>query len=110
VVIASRGERAIITGDAAHHPVQWAEPSWKMTADSDFERGEETRRRLVARCADKSDLIIGTHYAAPTAGHILGTPDGFVFKAYEPRQKAERSHRRPSPAPRRHPTRSPTGG
>src|SRR4030095_10372130 len=35
VEIASQGERALITGDMTHHPVQWAEPDWTMAADSD---------------------------------------------------------------------------
>ena len=30
VLIESGGARALITGDATHHPVQWAEPGWKM--------------------------------------------------------------------------------
>ncbi len=46
VLIESRGEQALITGDATHHPVQWAEPDWGMTGDFDGAVGAESRRRL----------------------------------------------------------------
>jgi len=81
VEIASRGKTALITGDAVHHPVQWAEPSWKMTADSHIRQGETTRRKLVERYADGPTLIIGTHYATPTAGRIKSGARGHYFAA-----------------------------
>jgi glyoxylase-like metal-dependent hydrolase (beta-lactamase superfamily II) len=70
VVIESRGERAVITGDIAHHPLQYGEPDLRMYADDDPERAAATRRAFLAeRCADGA-LVIGTHFAAPTAGHV----------------------------------------
>ena len=43
VRIESRGKRALITGDATHHPVQWAEPDWNMPADADPGRAQARR-------------------------------------------------------------------
>ena len=63
-----RGEQALITGDATHHPVQWAEPDWGMTGDFDGAVGAESRRRLRAEHGGQGTLVIGTHYAAPSAG------------------------------------------
>jgi glyoxylase-like metal-dependent hydrolase (beta-lactamase superfamily II) len=68
VRIESRGEHAFVTGDMTHHPVQWAEPAWKMVADLDPEQAIATRRRLRDECAAQRALVIGTHYAAPCAG------------------------------------------
>ncbi|HPG28502.1 MAG: MBL fold metallo-hydrolase [Spirochaetaceae bacterium] len=71
VVIESRGERAVITGDMVHHPVQLAEPHWGSHPDTLPERAIETRRDFVARYGDQPVLVIGTHFAGPTAGHIV---------------------------------------
>ena len=81
VRIESGGERALITGDMTHHPVQWAEPGWLMSADSDSSQAEATRRRLIAELADSSVLVIGTHYAEPCAGHIVSAGTSHRFNA-----------------------------
>lgn len=77
VLIESDGERAVITGDMTHHPCQMAHPDWTL-ADIDREVAVRTRSRLFAEWADQPILVIGTHFAAPTAGHIVR--DGEVFR------------------------------
>ena len=81
VEIASQGERALITGDMTHHPVQWAEPDWKMSADSDSTAAAATRRRIASALADEPVLVIGTHYAPPCAGHLVRGARGVWFRA-----------------------------
>jgi glyoxylase-like metal-dependent hydrolase (beta-lactamase superfamily II) len=81
VEIASQGERAIITGDATHHPVQWAEPDWKIPADVDSAAAAATRRRVADALADTPVLVIGTHYAPPCAGHLVRGANGVWFRA-----------------------------
>lgn len=71
VRIESRGRSAIITGDMVHHPVQLAEPGWSSHPDTLPERAIETRRAFVARYGDRDVLVIGTHFAGPTAGRIV---------------------------------------
>jgi len=78
VAIASRGERAIITGDAMHHPCQIAHPDWSPPFDSDPDASHVTRRSLLEDVADQPVLVIGTHFAAPTAGHVKR--DGAAFR------------------------------
>jgi len=70
VRIQSGGEDAVITGDLVHHPVQLAEPTWGSHPDAQPERAVQTRRDFVSRYGDRSTLVIGTHFAGPTAGHI----------------------------------------
>jgi glyoxylase-like metal-dependent hydrolase (beta-lactamase superfamily II) len=72
VHVASQGRRALITGDMTHHPVQWAEPTWGIAADSDGAEAARTRQRLLAEHTDRDLLVIGTHYAPPTAGRLAG--------------------------------------
>jgi glyoxylase-like metal-dependent hydrolase (beta-lactamase superfamily II) len=79
VRISSNGSEALITGDLTHHPVQWAEPDWAAAPDSDPAESEATRRRLIAEHADKGTLIIGTHYAPPTAGRLVHRDGGVRF-------------------------------
>ena len=81
VLIESGGQRALITGDATHHPVQWAEPDWGMSGDWDGAMGAETRRRLRAEHGPAGTLILGTHYAEPSAGRIVAHGDGWRFVA-----------------------------
>ncbi|NIP16613.1 MAG: MBL fold metallo-hydrolase [Pseudomonadales bacterium] len=77
VHIASAGEEAIITGDMIHHPCQIAHPEWSSSADWDQERSAETRGAFLERYADRPVLVIGTHFAAPTAGRVVRDGDSF---------------------------------
>ena len=87
VRIESSGEQALITGDLAHHPVQFAEPSWVAAPDIDPAQSEATRRRLLAEHADTDTLVIGTHFAPPCAGHLVTDGDGFRFEPMLSRQE-----------------------
>jgi glyoxylase-like metal-dependent hydrolase (beta-lactamase superfamily II) len=80
VRITSASETALITGDCAHHPVQLAEPGWSSIADGDGEQACATRRRIGEEYADTSVLILGTHFPAPTAGHLVTTGGGVRFR------------------------------
>jgi len=77
VMIRSRGEQALITGDFLHHPCQIARPEWSTLADSDPEQGIATRRTMFQRFADTPVLILGTHFAGVTAGRIVRDGDGY---------------------------------
>jgi glyoxylase-like metal-dependent hydrolase (beta-lactamase superfamily II) len=71
VRISSRGEEAVITGDLMHHPVQMAHPEWGSNFDSDFEQAIATRRAFLERYGDQPILVLGTHFATPSAGRIV---------------------------------------
>lgn len=77
VHISSKGEDALITGDAIHHPCQIAHPDWSSSADVDQTASAATRHDMLARYADRPVLIIGTHFAGPTAGHIVRDGDAY---------------------------------
>lgn len=70
VVIESAGQRAVITGDMAHHPIQFAEPEIGAPADSDSPMAAKTRRLFLAEREQDRALVIGTHFGGPTAGRI----------------------------------------
>ena len=79
VLIESEGERAVITGDIAHHPSQIARHEWSFS-DSDHRVAVNTRSRLFAEWADQPILVIGSHFSAPTAGHVRRDGDSFRFE------------------------------
>jgi glyoxylase-like metal-dependent hydrolase (beta-lactamase superfamily II) len=76
--IRSGGQEAVITGDLMHHPVQCAEP-WASNFDTDAEAARATRRAFCARSAASGRLVLGTHFAAPTAGRIVPHGDAWRF-------------------------------
>ncbi len=78
VRISSRGEDAVITGDMTHHPCQMAHPEWAANVDYDPAQSTATRRQFYARYADQPVLVIGTHFATPTAGKIVR--DGAAYR------------------------------
>ena len=80
VAIESQGERALITGDFTHHPCQMAHPEWSPAFDVDPQAAAVLRRRMFADVADQPVLVIGTHFAAPTAGHVKRDGDAFRFE------------------------------
>lgn len=82
VHISSKGEEALITGDCFHHPCQIARIDWSSTADFDAAAAIDTRTRLLDRYADQDILIIGTHFATPTAGHFRKGASEYWFEAY----------------------------
>ena len=79
VRIHSRGEEAVITGDLMHHPVQCAEPDWASRFDVDPDAARGTRRAFLERHADRPVLVLGTHFAAPTCGHIVRAGTAYRF-------------------------------
>ncbi len=76
--VVSDGEEALITGDFVHHPCQIARPDWSSTADSDPDAARATREAMLTRLAGARTLVIGTHFAGRTAGHVV--PDGPTFR------------------------------
>jgi glyoxylase-like metal-dependent hydrolase (beta-lactamase superfamily II) len=78
VLVESRGERALITGDFIHHPIQMARPDWVCGGDDDPATAVATRHRMLSELSRSRTLVIGTHFAAPSAGYVV--PDGQAFR------------------------------
>ena len=77
VHIMSQGAEAVITGDLVHHPCQFAHPDWGSSADTDPAQADRTRQAFMVRYADTPTLIIGTHFAGPTAGRLVRDDDTY---------------------------------
>jgi glyoxylase-like metal-dependent hydrolase (beta-lactamase superfamily II) len=79
VHVESSGQHALITGDLAHHPVQFAEPDWYADPDTDPRQSTATRRRLLGEYTDTDVLVIGTHFAPPCAGRLVSEGSSHRF-------------------------------
>ncbi|MFF4397467.1 MBL fold metallo-hydrolase [Streptomyces sp. NPDC001480] len=75
--LTSRGRTALITGDCIHHPVQLAHPAIGACVDIDPEQSEASRRDLLGTVADTDTLVLGTHFAPPTAGRVITHEDAY---------------------------------
>lgn len=79
VMIESQDETALITGDFLHHPCQFAHPHWCSSFDSDRARAVATRIAMFEQLCDGPTLILGTHFATPTGGHLKRDGDSWRF-------------------------------
>jgi glyoxylase-like metal-dependent hydrolase (beta-lactamase superfamily II) len=80
VLIQSRGEAAVITGDLMHHPIQLAEPLRHGNFDMDKALGALTRQAFVERFGDSKVMIIGSHFCDPTAGWVVRDGRGWKLR------------------------------
>jgi hypothetical protein len=69
----------VITGDLMHHPIQCRYPEWDDNFDVDLPQAKKTRRAFCERYADTGILVLGTHFATPSAGKIVNKDDSFRF-------------------------------
>ena len=71
ILITSRGERALVLGDAAHSPAQLQEPDWVSRADMDPDLTRQTRKALIERLEREQILVAAGHFEAPGFGRIV---------------------------------------
>ncbi len=79
VVVESAGERAVITGDMIHTPIQIADIGRSSAFDFDQQAAAETRASFLERYADDA-LVIGTHWGGPGAGRIVADGEGWAIE------------------------------
>lgn len=70
LMIESDQERALLSGDMIHHPVQIVEQHWSAVPDFDPDLAVATRQALLRNLAEDQTLLIGTHFADRPAGHV----------------------------------------
>ncbi len=74
------GEDAVITGDMIHPPAQIFRPEWASRACHDPALAVATRRAFLERYADSGTLVLGTHFAPPTAVRIVSEGPRLGFR------------------------------
>ena len=79
VEITSEGEKAIITGDIMHNPVQCCEPEWEGASDVHPSLATKTRLEFLKAHENQDTLILGTHFPKPSAGKISANGNTWIF-------------------------------
>jgi len=82
VVIRSGGQEARITGDLLHHPIQCAVPDLSSRFDWDADMTREVRRRFLTDAHARGALVLGTHFAHPSAGWLVASGAGWEFRPH----------------------------
>lgn len=77
VELTNQNQTALISGDCVHHPVQLAHPVISACVDIDPRQSEATRRKLLGSLAGTDTLLLGTHFAPPTAGRVVADGDAY---------------------------------
>jgi glyoxylase-like metal-dependent hydrolase (beta-lactamase superfamily II) len=71
VIVASRGRRALLLGDAIICPVQLDEPTWRSIGDVDPGLAQRVRERLFRELEDGTTLAAGAHFPELRFGRVL---------------------------------------
>ncbi len=79
--IASAGERAVIVGDASHHPAQLLHPDWSPPFDIDPVQSAKSRDHLFDMAIDEQRLWIAGHWEHPGLGRLVRLDGKRVFQA-----------------------------
>jgi glyoxylase-like metal-dependent hydrolase (beta-lactamase superfamily II) len=75
LLVSSRGEQALVSGDAIVHPAQATEPTWNVHFDMDKEQAARTREMLLAWIEADGITV--------AAGHIPGSGFGRIVRDEE---------------------------
>jgi glyoxylase-like metal-dependent hydrolase (beta-lactamase superfamily II) len=79
LLVESAGERALVTGDAVHHPLQLAEPALSF-GDADLALASRTRHELLRSSAGDQRLVFGTHFPSHPMGRVVADGPGWRFE------------------------------
>jgi glyoxylase-like metal-dependent hydrolase (beta-lactamase superfamily II) len=76
IEIASKGKRAIVTGDMMHNPIQLERPDDTARFDMDQAMACRTRMKFIDDLANSDVFVIGSHFNEPTGGWIVRDDKG----------------------------------
>ncbi len=76
ISVSSGGQRALITGDVVHTPVQIAVPQWSSKFCEDPQESAQCRERLLRHTCDTGTLLFAAHFPTPTAGWVESSSGG----------------------------------
>lgn len=81
LIISSAGEKALVTGDLAHHPAQVERSEWSSGFDTDPKLAAETRAKVLDRLADDGSLAAFCHFPHPGFGKVVRLDGKRTFQA-----------------------------
>ena len=73
-LVESRGERAVVLGDAIHCPLQITHPEWAFSADVNPGAAVQAREALLREFDAPHTRVVGPHFPDAVFGRVLGGP------------------------------------
>lgn len=80
VLVGSGAAGGVITGDAAHHPIELEHPEWSPSFDEDREQAARSRHALVERIEAEGLVVMGGHFPPPLAGRVVRVQGKRVYQ------------------------------
>jgi len=77
VKLEQQGERAYLTGDVIHHPIQVERPEWSSCFCQDPKESARTRLETLSTVARDNAWLLPAHFPTPTAARVGRAADGF---------------------------------
>jgi glyoxylase-like metal-dependent hydrolase (beta-lactamase superfamily II) len=81
VLLASQGEKAVITGDLTHTPMQLNHPEWRPGPDLDADLAVQSRAALFDRIEQEGLTLCAGHYPYPSMGTVLRVENRRVWRS-----------------------------
>ncbi len=81
LLIASGGERLLITGDVAYHPAHIVRPEWRTFLEYDPAEAERSRRKVAELAIARDALVTGGHFGILTLGRLRRVETGYAWEA-----------------------------
>ena len=73
-------QRAVMSGDVIHHPVQIERSDWSSNFDLDPDAARVTRQALLEELADTDVVLLPAHFAPPTAMCVIRAGEGYFYR------------------------------
>jgi glyoxylase-like metal-dependent hydrolase (beta-lactamase superfamily II) len=84
VRLSSGGDRAVFVGDMLHSPVQILDPRCNSCFCEDPRTAAATRGAVLARAADRRELVVPAHFAGPGAVEVRRDGSRFAVNGWAP--------------------------
>ncbi|MBI2887756.1 MAG: MBL fold metallo-hydrolase [Chloroflexi bacterium] len=81
VLLVSSGDKLLILGDAAHHPVHLERHDWLPGVDLDPAESTRSRGVVAARAVTENALVTGGHFPILTMGRLRRVGQGYKWEA-----------------------------
>lgn len=80
-VISSQGDKLVLLGDVAHHPLELVEDGWSFTFDQSKEGAIASRKELVDEFVDTDALLAAGHFPNLGPGRLKTADGGLIWHA-----------------------------
>jgi glyoxylase-like metal-dependent hydrolase (beta-lactamase superfamily II) len=84
ITLAAKGETALFSGDAMHHPLQVERPEWNSVFDAFGDQARTSRKWLLDQAAQRDASVFTAHFPDTAAGRVVKRADDYVWVALKP--------------------------